>query len=237
MMDLEDYLNAGTTTISNLLMTYYNKLGMTNQEFLLYLQLLHYQQEGNSFPDLQEISQRIGISNDDIFTVMENLLGKGFMQIKRIQDPQGRTGDSYDLSPIYVKIQQLLQSKIKKEAVVEHELGIQELFQMFEKEFGRPLSPMELETIKMWIVEDKYELEIIRLALRESVLNQVYNLKYVDRILLSWERKNLKSPVQIQQEQQKRKTELANQAPRQSEMSKEDLPKVPLYNWLNPDND
>ena len=36
---------------------------------------------------------------------------------------------------------------------------------------------------------DHYQPEILKLALREAVLNQAYSFNYVDRILLSWERK------------------------------------------------
>ena len=40
------------------------------------------------------------------------------------------------------------------------------------KKFGRPLSPIELEMIGQWLNTDHYSPELIRLALREAVLNQ-----------------------------------------------------------------
>lgn len=63
------------------------------------------------------------------------------------------------------------------------------MYQLFEQEFGRPLSSIEFQRIGQWLEEDHYQPEILKLALREAVLNQAYSFNYVDRILLSWERK------------------------------------------------
>lgn len=64
------------------------------------------------------------------------------------------------------------------------------MYQLFEQEFGRPLSSIEFQRIGQWLEEDHYQPEILKLALREAVLNQAYSFNYVDRILLSWERKS-----------------------------------------------
>ena len=46
--------------------------------------------------------------------------------------------------------------------------------------------------------------ELIRLALR-AVLNQAYSLKYIDRILLAWERKNITTKEQVAADQKNEK--------------------------------
>lgn len=60
---------------------------------------------------------------------------------------------------------------------VDDEQKTKELYQLFEKDFGRHLSPIENEAISAWITTDEYELDIIQLALREAVLNQAYSLE------------------------------------------------------------
>lgn len=229
MLELKDYLNAGETTISNLLLTHYHQLGLSNQEFLLYLQLLHHQQSGSDFPDLFEISQRIGVPNEEIYGILEGLLGKQMIRLVTTQNHQGKMVDAYDLTPIYDRLSHYLMSLVKQSDQQKKETGIQELFELFEKEFGRPLSPIEMETINMWIQEDKYDLEIIRLGLREAVLNQAYSLKYIDRILLGWERKNLRTKDQILTELRRRKKSISDKISPQEE----ELPQVPLYNWVD----
>lgn len=235
MLELKDYLDAGETTISNLLLIHYHHLGLTNQEFLLYLQLLHHQQTGSEFPDLFEISQQIGIPNDEIYSILEGLLGKQMIRLVTTQNLQGKTVDAYDLSPIFEQLDLYLKSLHKQTKQEQREEGIQELFELFEKEFGRPLSPIEMETISMWLQEDKYELEIIRLGLREAVLNQAYSLKYIDRILLGWERKNLRTKDQVVSEQRRRKKSISDKVSPQQALTEEELPQVPLYNWVDQD--
>lgn len=105
-------------------------------------------------------------------------------------------------------------------------------YEEVEQNFGRPLSPIELETITAWLQEDNYDPKVIRLALREAVLNKAYSLKYIDRILLTWERKNIKTEHDVLEHLQKtRKSKVFVE----KETPIEDIPKVPLYNWLDPD--
>lgn len=120
---------------------------------------------------------------------------------------------------------------------VDEEQKAKELYQLFEKEFGRILSPIENETIGAWIAVDHYELDIIQLALREAVLNQAYSLKYIDRILLSWERKNIKTKEQVLSQQQKRKQRYAKEMESKEVNEQELLPNISLHNWLNPEEE
>ena len=74
---------------------------------------------------------------------------------------------------------------------------MKELVRQFEIEFGRLLSPIEKQEIAAWLNIDHYNPEIVKLALREAILAQVYNFKYVDRILLNWQRHGLTTTDQI----------------------------------------
>lgn len=70
-----------------------------------------------------------------------------------------------------------------------------------EKEFGRTLSSSEVEFINSW----EYNPEIIKLAIKETVLNQVFNVKYTDKILYEWDKTNLKDVNSIKKHLKKRK--------------------------------
>ena len=59
----------------------------------------------------------------------------------------------------------------------------------------------EKEFINSW----EYNPEIIKLAIKETVLNQVYNVKYTDKILYEWEKANLKDVNSIKKHLKKRK--------------------------------
>lgn len=70
-----------------------------------------------------------------------------------------------------------------------------------EKEFGRTLSSSEIEFINSW----EYNPEIIKLAIQETVLNQVYNVKYTDKILYEWDKANLRDTNSIKKHLKKRR--------------------------------
>lgn len=62
------------------------------------------------------------------------------------------------------------------------------LFRVFEQEFGRPLTPMECETIEAWLDRDGYPEDLVLFALKEAVFAGKLTFRYIDRILLEWSR-------------------------------------------------
>ena len=73
---------------------------------------------------------------------------------------------------------------------------ISNIYDTFEKEFGRTLSPFEYDTINYWL--ENFTEEIITLALKEAILNNITNLKYIDRILLEWKKKGIKTEKDVE---------------------------------------
>lgn len=47
---------------------------------------------------------------------------------------------------------------------------------------------------------DSYPLDLILLALKEAVIHQALSLKYIDKILLAWDKKNIRTLHEAQQE-------------------------------------
>ena len=176
MLSIREYLEAGETTISNLLFDHYQKIGLKDDEFLFLLQLFRSQNAGDLFPDLMAIAETMGKTPDTIYKLLNQLVSRGFIRIETQQNQKGQMMDTYDLLPVFQKIQLFLQTSKEKQVVANHEDEIKQLYQGFEKEFGRPLSPIELEMIGQWLNTAHYSPELIRLALRETVLNQAYSL-------------------------------------------------------------
>ncbi|GGI64851.1 MULTISPECIES: DnaD domain protein [Enterococcus] len=228
MIRLDKFLKYGQTSISNLILEYYRQIGLSNEEFLLWLQLHRYYESGNHFPDLGQIAKQMHFSQQEVYYLLNQLVEKQCIQIVSLKDKRGMLHDSYDLTPVYQRLSLYLEKQVKSNEVEKEQEKIGQLYQSFEAEFSRPLSPMEYQRIGQWLEEDKYQVELIQLALREAVLNQVYSLNYVDRILLSWERKNIRTSAQVKEEQQKRKRQIMQK----EEKTTKALPKVSLHNWL-----
>ena len=91
-----------------------------------------------------------------------------------------------------------------------------DIFSVFEREFGRTLSPTELSIIDSWH-ENNINDELIKEALKEAVLSGVHNMRYVDKILFEWSKKGYKNIEEI-----KRKPKV-----------KEEFEEIYDYDWLN----
>ena len=60
---------------------------------------------------------------------------------------------------------------------------------MFESEFGRALSQFEVNTIKEWF-EQGSNVSTIKEALNVSILAKVKTVRYIDKVLLEWRRRD-----------------------------------------------
>ncbi|GCF93661.1 DNA replication protein DnaD [Enterococcus florum] len=229
MISLQEYLAAGETTISNLFLHNYARLGLSAEEFVLWLQLFSAGKAGNDFPDLKQIAKHMGITSEKIFELLNQLMDKKFIELDTYTDEDGRKKDRYDLLPTFEKLTIVKEQERFQEEQATEEQAIKTMYLAFEQEFGRPLSAIEYQRVGQWIEEDHYAPELITLALREAVLNQAYNFTYIDRVLLSWERKNIRTKQQVEEEQKRRKQILLQ---KEEIHSSEELPKVSLHNWL-----
>jgi DNA replication protein len=202
--DLDNFtkalLDSGSTALPNILLQNIGKLKMTSDEFMLFVTLWHYHEKGIGFPGIEQLSAALGFSQQAIFQTLHSLTEKKFVTIKTTHDAQQVQQDTYDLMPIFDRLALVLQQATTANLVHEQQATRDSLFKQIEVEFNRPLSPIEIETIDAWINQDHYNPDLIQLALREAVLNQVYSLKYIDRILLSWEKKNITTKEQVQRE-------------------------------------
>lgn len=102
---------------------------------------------------------------------------------------------------------------------------------IIEKEFGRALSPIELEQVTKW--ETEHPEEIVAEALKIMVLQGVYNLRYMDRILLNWDKNNLRTLKQIREHEEKRRKGTANSGKRNNLGGKidDELEKIDWSRW------
>jgi DNA replication protein len=104
-----------------------------------------------------------------------------------------------------------------------------DLYTCFEKEFGRPLSPFECETLGMWMDDDHHDPVIIKAGLKEAVMSGKLNFRYIDRILFEWKKNGINTIEQAKNQGRKfrQKQSLKPNVKDESQHSS-----VPFYNWL-----
>ena len=88
---------------------------------------------------------------------------------------------------------------------------------------------MECESITMWLDDDGHSVEIIRAALKEAVLAEKLSLRYIDRILFEWKKKNVKTLAQVENQAKKFRTVGIRPAEQEKIAT---VKRVPFYNWL-----
>lgn len=229
-------LQSGQTSISNYLLKNYTKLGMTGDELIMYLQIKRNIDMGNYLPDIEIIINATGFSKNKAYEILHELIQKKIMRIKTLKNKNGHSFDVYDFDLMYNKLSQLNdvsddinhKDKVAENINKENNMTATErknVFKQIESEFGRPLSPMELEEISAWIDKDKYDTKLISLALREAVLNQVYSLKYIDRILINWNKSNIRTPADVENMRNKRES---HNKSRNKKLNNNDNFKIPI---------
>ena len=194
----------GSTAIPNLLLKSYKDMGISDTEMMLLIQLFRLFTENNNYlPSVDLLYEHLSGDTEQINRDLENLISSGMLKITNFYDAEKDiVVEGYDFEPIFEKLSELWacarvqqHEAIKKITESKTKRPVN-LFKSFEKEFGRPLSPMEIEQITIW--SQKMPANIVLEALRRAVMLGKHNFKYIDSILLEWEKNNLLTTEQIE---------------------------------------
>ncbi|WP_026906532.1 DnaD domain-containing protein [Paucisalibacillus globulus] len=208
--------------IPNELLISYKSLGLNEIELMTVILIHRSISKGNSFPTLEELTAVLTIDEKECSVILRKLIQKNLLKIERTENSQHQLSEAYSLEPLWEKLFQPV-VEIRKET----EDGT--LFILFEQEFGRPLSPFEIETVNVWLDEDQISPALIKAALRESVLMAKLNFKYMDRILREWKKKGIHT---VEQARLASKRFHDNQATKQISNTNKKRDTSFYYNWL-----
>lgn len=102
----DDLLEAGYTSVPNLLLNHYAKLGISVDELVFLLHLLQYKwTEKDPFPRLQTIAAKMGKGWRQAHRHAQSLKAKGFLKItNRVLQGRGQTTNEYNLSPLFIAV-------------------------------------------------------------------------------------------------------------------------------------
>ena len=167
-----------------LLLENYKKLKISENQLAIVLMIDHLVSQGNPFITADLLSLKMSLDIKEIDNLLADLLTRGFVEYVTLNN---KTVTS--LNPLKERLYREFQISISKENEVKGNAKISEelnnIFETFEKELGRQLSPLEISRIREW-VSLGYTDEIIINALKESLSQGKKSLRSVDKILLSW---------------------------------------------------
>jgi DNA replication protein len=201
-------MSIGSVPVPLLLLQVYSSLKLTDLEAMLLIQLLAFtSQEDMEFPTIEEIQARLSSTQEQVIKGLQKLLKEQWISIEERIDPiSGIQYERYDLQGIRIKLSAYLADQMKKHALLEKKIEPKEgkdIFSIIEKEFARPLTPMELEMVTNWLDKDEFKEDLILAALKEAVFAGKVHFNYIDRILLEWSRNRVYTVEQAKEHAQK----------------------------------
>ena len=204
--------NENHYTVPRYVLSYAKELGLDMDSLILLIYFLN--KPNKSIFDYKKIIEDINFTEKELLNALSTLKDKNILLILMEKNDSGVLEEKVDISLFY----EIIFSKILNKETKEN--NEKDLYDNFEKEFGRTLSPMEYEIINSW-KEQKISNELILSALKEAVFNGVNNLRYIDKILYEWNKKGIKKPTDIIEKQKARE--------------EEKTPETYEYDWFNED--
>lgn len=191
--------------IPNILLKNYRKLNITDSEIVVLIYLLNSDSSFNP----KQIAKDLNFELNETMELINSLVEKGLIKIDIINKKVRE--EVINLDELYKKLSFLIINGEEEEVK-------NNIYDKFEKEFGRTLSPMDYEIISTW--QKDFNDELILLALKEAVFNGVNNLRYIDKIIHDWHKKGIKTEQDVINERKNYKNKKSNK-------------KLFDYDWLN----
>ncbi|NLO89609.1 MAG: DnaD domain protein [Clostridia bacterium] len=214
-----ELINEGGIWLPKILIQNYIKMGLTDREMLLVIHLLILKSENNDLIRPEDISCCMEIDEQEVELLINSLAQKGIVDVEcGVDIHTGKKVMQLSMEGLYDKLLEIWgcnkaveyeKKKNVKDTDLEKDADLNlnksyevtriasKIYRCFEKEFGRPLSPIESNQILEWLQGEGYSEELILEALKRAVLRGVINFKYIDSILRGWAKNNLRTAKEI----------------------------------------
>lgn len=191
---LYELISEKPVCIPKILLNNYVRLNITDTELIIIMVILS---KGNKIIyDPISIANEINMEKMKVMENISNLIDKNIISLVVEKKNQKRI-ECLSLELLYKRLINI----IKEVPSEEREIS-SSVFEVFESELGKTLSPMQYEIIKEWISKGISE-ELIIEALKEAVINGTNNFRYIDTIITSWMDKGYKTKNDVLKDKEK----------------------------------
>ncbi len=160
----------------------YKKLGLNENELSIILVTNSLIQKGVGFITPDIIALKMTLDFQSIDTCFTNLIKKEILTL------EGTNNLNISIEPLKKKLIEIFYDELKEETSSSANKEQDDIFVLFETEFGRALSQFEVNTIKDWF-EQGNNAATIKEALNVATLAKVKTIRYIDKVLLEWKRR------------------------------------------------
>ncbi len=181
---LNKFIGEGNVVIPLYILKCFKKMNLTMEEFV-FLMYLYSKQDTLDF-NPEKIAKDLNIDIMEAMGYVSVLISKGYLTLEVLKSENNVLEEVINLENFYEKISTML---INTENEIESKESI---YSYIEKELKRPLNSVEIKTIERWL-ENNIDSSLIKEAIRLALEMGVYNLKYVDKMLLDWQMRGIKT--------------------------------------------
>ncbi|HAL10137.1 MAG TPA: DNA replication protein DnaD [Staphylococcus sp.] len=226
-MYTREMLREKPVVIQRALFNHYVELGLNEKQFVILIKLLDQENERNIQPPLEDVQQGTSLSIQEVSHIINQLSQLKCIDIKIEKDEQHKYNEFISFDPLFEQLALVLNETKQENKAEDQNNQFKKLFQEFESTFGRPLTPLEVQTLNHWIDTDRHSNELIRSALNEAHSLDKLSIKYIDRILLNWKKKNITTVQSSKEESEKFN---------QNKKLKQNVNSIPIFDWVNGEN-
>lgn len=205
-MTILNYYQSGHLVLPSALLFNYHHIFDQADDFLVW-QFCYLQSTTNLTEILpSQIAEALGKESDEVTKILNRLTKQKLLLIKTIE-VDGDIETIFDPSPALELLEDILQasqSQPQGQAAPLFTNDFKGLVEDFERELGRQLSPFELEELQKLLKEQQTPADLIREALKEAVLNDKRNWKYIQAILRNWRQEGIINLRQVEERRRER---------------------------------
>lgn len=166
-----------------MLFDYYKKIGMNEDQLAVVVIIDHLLQQGNGLVTAELLALKMNFPVEKIDKILVSLLNKGFLDYASFKG---------EMQTNLLPLKKRLYREFQIDLAQEQEIGepnlqgqVQNVYSVYQKEFGRSLSPVEIQRIREWFAYG-YSEQIIIDALKEALKKNRHSIRSIDKILLQW---------------------------------------------------
>ncbi|MFA5006047.1 MAG: DnaD domain protein [Candidatus Izemoplasmatales bacterium] len=179
-------IEEGIVDFGKFVLANYKTVGLNETGAFIAIDLYQRSRKGVRLPNPEKLSKDLGIPADQVASVLETMMGTGLLKIEMATSPSGKETETFHLDNLVVRI---LADYERRFAAVEtppkaYATTEEEIVDMLETGFQKQLTPIEIEIIRKWVGEDRFEPLEIRRAVLDSVKANKHTLSYVDTLLV-----------------------------------------------------
>ncbi|MDP2425862.1 MAG: DnaD domain protein [bacterium] len=192
---IQSLLENGVLDFDRLVLQEYKNVGLSELEAMTLIRLRKLRLQGFVRLQPDKLAELFSITPDQVYQTLDKLLHGDFLTIQITKNEEGKEMESFHvdrsvhkmISGIEKRIE-FAQTKLSKiydtpeEAIVDY----------LETSFQRQLTPIDIEIIKKWLIEDHYDLVLIKQAIIDTVKANKTSISFVDTLLMKKSKKKAK---------------------------------------------